>query len=314
MPTTLKSGDIKFQIDVEWAKLPAGWHFVEVSDVAVDPSDRVYVFNRGEHPMIVFNRDGTFLRSWGEGIFKRPHGLTVGPDECLYCADDGDHSVKKFTLDGKLLLIIGTPNEAATFQSGTPFNRPTKVAFDPKTGEIYVSDGYGNSRVHKYSPGGKLLFSWGEPGSDPGQFNLVHSVCTDSDGYVYVADRENHRVQIFDSLGQYVTQWNNMHRPCGMYIDTRERLCYIGELPPSLPINRNYPNLGAHLDIYDLKGRRLARFGDRRPGEEPTQFWAPHGIAKDSKGDLYIAEVSWSLIGSTLNPPKELRSFRKLIR
>ena len=116
--------------------------------------------------------------------------------------------------------------------SGEPFHRCTHTALSPK-GEIYVSDGYGNARVHKYSPDGKLLMSWGEPGTDPGEFNIVHNICTDADGWVYVADRENHRVQVFDGNGKYETQWNNLHRPCGLYMDyTRHPVCYIGELGP----------------------------------------------------------------------------------
>ena len=214
MTTILESGDFRYEVNMDWAKLPQGWTFHEVADVAVDSKDRVYVFSRGKHPLIVFDREGNFLYSWGEGVFKRPHGVTVGPDETLYCADDGDHTVRKCTLDGKVLMTLGTPDKPAPAWSGHPFNRPTKVAVDPKTGEFYVTDGYGNSRVHKYSPDGELLFSWGQPGTEPGEFNIVHTVCLDKEGLVYVADRENDRVQIFDPKGKYITQWNNMHRAC----------------------------------------------------------------------------------------------------
>ena len=310
------SGEFVYEIVPEWAKLPEGWSFLEVSDVAVDSKDRVYVFNRGDHPMMIFDRDGSFLGSWGEGLFKRPHGVTIGPDDSIYCVDDGDHTIRKLNPEGRVLMILGTPGQAAPFQSGRPFHRPTKVALHPKTGEIFVSDGYGNSKVHKYSPDGNFLFSWGEPGCDPGEFNLVHSVCTDEKGYIYVADRENHRIQIFDSKGKYMTQWNNMHRPCGLHIGVDrngKQLCYIGELAPSLSVNNNYPNLGPRISIYNLSGERLGRLGDKRPGEEPYQFWAPHGIAVDSRGDLYIGEVSWTFAGRNMIPPKELRSFRKLV-
>jgi sugar lactone lactonase YvrE len=181
-------------------------------------------------------------------------------------------------------------------------------------GEIFVSDGYGNSRVHKYSPDGKLLFSWGEPGCDPGQFNIVHNICTDKDGWVYVADRENHRVQVFDGNGKYETQWNNMHRPCALYMDTtgRDPICYVGELGPGMGINKDCHNLGNRVDIYDKQGKRLARLGDIRCGEAPGQFIAPHGIALDSRGDIYVAEVSWTIMGQHLEPQRELRSLQKL--
>ena len=315
MATKLGSGDFTFEVVMDWAKLPEGWSFHEVSDVAVDRQDRVYVFNRGKHPMMVFDREGNFLSSWGEEIFKKAHGVTVGPDDTLYCVDEGEHTVRKCTLDGKVLMTVGTPGQAAPMWSGLPFNRPTKVALDPKTGEFYVSDGYANSRVHKYSPDGKLLFSWGESGTDPGQFNIVHSVCTDREGFVYVADRENHRVQIFDPKGRYITQWNNMHRPCGFFISSgQKQLVYIGELDPRLPVNKDIPNVGARVSIYTIEGKLLARLGDIRPGEAPNQFISAHSVGADSRGDLYVGEVSWTSRGSKLSPPRELRSFRKLVK
>src|SRR4029077_14568927 len=135
--------------------------------------DNVYVFTRGAHPVIVYDRNGKFLRSWGEDIgFTNAHGAAVGPDDMLYLTDDFGHAVRKCTTDGRIVLTIGTPKKPAPAFSGEPFNRCTHTALSPQ-GDIYVSDGYANARVHKYSPDGKLLFSWGEPGTDPGQFNLV---------------------------------------------------------------------------------------------------------------------------------------------
>ena len=205
------------------------------------------------------------------------------------------------------------PGKAAPYQGGEPFNRCTHVAFSPQ-GDIYVSDGYGNSRVHKYSPDGKLLLSWGESGSDPGQFNIVHNIVTDKDGWVYVADRENNRIQVFDGNGKYETQWNNMHRPCALYMDTTKNdpVCFVGELGPGLGVNKEAPNLGNRVDIYDKKGKRLARLGDIHAGEKPGQFIAPHGLAIDSRGDIYVGEVSWTIMGQHLKPPRELRSLQKL--
>jgi len=240
MATRIGTNKFTYEVSMEWAKLPREWSFHEVVDVAVDSKDQVYVFNRGKHPLIVFDREGNFLTAWGEGLFKRPHGITIGPDDMLYCTDDNGHVIHKFNLDGKLIMTLGTPGKSAPFQSGNPFNQPTKVALDPRTVELYISDGYGNSRVHKYSPDGKHLFSWGQAGSDPGEFNLVHSVCTDSEGYVYVADRENHRIQIFDSNGKFETQWHNMHRPCGLHIENGKKpLVYVGEIGPQFPFNAN---------------------------------------------------------------------------
>ena len=312
MTTRLGNGDYTYEELAEWGRLPEGWALKEVADVAVDSKDRVYVFNRGEHPMVVLESDGTFVGSWGEGLFTRPHGLTLGPDEALYCVDDGGHCIRRCTLDGRVLMTIGTPGKGAPRHSGQPFNQPTKVAFDPQTGDIYVSDGYGNARVHRYSPSGTHLFSWGAHGTDPGQFNLVHSVATDDAGKVYVADRESHRVQIFDDQGRYLDQWHDLHRPCGLHI--HRGLVYIGQLPTHLPVNADYPNIGACVTVHDLTGRRLARLGDVRLGEGPGQFTAPHGLAVDSRGDIYVGEVSWSAYGSRLNPPRTARCLRKLVK
>jgi len=314
MATIVGQGDYKYEIKENWAKLPDGWSFKEVAAVGVDRQDNVYCFTRGEHPVIVFDRDGNFLRSWGEGQYIRAHGVHMGPDDSIYLTDDGGHFVRKCSLDGKVLLELGVPGKPAPYLSGEPFNRCTHTALSPK-GEIYVSDGYGNAKVHKYAPDGKLLLSWGEPGSDPGQFNLVHNICTDADGWVYVADRENHRVQVFDGNGKYETQWNNLHRPCGLFMPPGKcPVCYIGELGPVQPVNRNVPNLGPRVTIVDNTGKRISRLGGLGPGLGPTDFLAPHGLTVDSRGDLYVGEVSWTNWPQTFKDqprPDNLRSLHK---
>ena len=227
---TVGSGDYVYEPVVDWAKLPPGWSFKEIGSVGVDQNDNVYVFNRGEHPMIVFDREGNFLRSWGEGVFPRAHGVFMAPDGTIWLTDDGDHTVRQCTLEGKVLLTLGIPGKPAPYMSGEPFHRCTHTAMSPQ-GDIYVSDGYGNSRVHKFTPDGRLLLSWGAPGTDPGEFNIAHNITCDADGWVYVADRENHRVQVFDGNGKYETQWNNLHRPCGLFMPPGKcPICYIGEL------------------------------------------------------------------------------------
>ncbi len=194
---TTGTGEYTYEPVLDWAKLPPGWRFKEIGAVGVDRDDNVYVFNRGEHPMIVFDREGNFLRSWGEGLFPRAHGLHMSPDDTIWLTDDGDHTVRQCTLEGKVLLTLGVPGKPAPFMSGEPFHRCTHTALGPD-GSVFVSDGYGNARVHKFDPKGRLLLSWGEPGTDPGEFNIVHNITCDADGFVYVADRENHRVQVFE--------------------------------------------------------------------------------------------------------------------
>jgi hypothetical protein len=136
------------------------------------------------------------------------------------------------------------------------------------------------------------LFSWGECGADPGQFNIPHNIVSDPDGWIYVADRENHRVQIFDGNGRFETQWNNLHRPCGLYMEGGAHgCCYIGELGPHQPANAKFPNLGPRVSIMSRQGELVSRV-DEKSGLPPGQFSAPHGVCVDRHGDIYVGEVS----------------------
>jgi len=320
MSVILGSGEHRYRVVENWAKLPPGWTFRDVAAVAVDGKDQVYVFNRGEHPMVVLNRDGSFVKSWGEGLFRRAHGLHIDADDNLYCTDDGDHTVRRCTTDGTVLLTLGVPNQPSPFMSGKPFHRCTHTALSPK-GEIFVSDGYGNSCVHKYAPDGKHLATWGETGTGPGQFNIVHNIAADDDGWVYVADRENHRVQVFDGNGKYETQWNNLHRPCALYCCAgqggREGLRFVvGELGPGMPVNIRHRGLGPRLSIVDRHGKLIARLGGQEgAGTETGKFLAPHGLALDSRGDIYVGEVSytnWPSSFPNVPRPDWVRSLQKL--
>jgi DNA-binding beta-propeller fold protein YncE len=315
----LGQGKYRYEVMESWGELPPGVTYTDAAAVCVDSKDNVYVFTRGTHPVIVFDKNGKFLRSWGQDVgFTNAHGAFAGPDDLLYLTDDHGHAVRKFTPDGKLLLTIGTPKTSAPAFSGDPFNRCTHTALSP-SGEIYVSDGYQNARVHKYSPDGKLLLSWGEPGTDPGQFNLVHNIACDDAGMVYVADRENHRVQVFDGNGKYQGQWNNLARPCGLFVTRgKEPLGFIGELGPETvaTLTSGVPNLGPRLSVVSAKGEILAHLGTQPIGEGAGQFIAPHGIAVDSRGDIYVAEVSntyWPILYGK-KPDHELRCFQKLVR
>jgi hypothetical protein len=316
MSVILGVDEFRYEVLADWSKLPSKIVLGEVGGIGVDSKDRIYVFNRGDHPMIVFDRDGNFLRSWGQSVFKRPHAVHVGPDDALYCTDDGDHTVRKCTTDGEVLLTLGVPGKPSPYMSGEPFHRCTHTALAPDN-SIYVSDGYGNARVHRYSPEGKLLTSWGSSGTGPGEFNIPHNICCDPDGWVYVADRESHRIQVFDGNGRYETEWHNLHRPCAMCLSPgRCPCCYVGELGPGMNVNKNAPNLGPRVSIFSTSGALLARLGGTTAGTELGQFIAPHGIAVDSRGDIYVGEVAkttWQLRYPDKPPPSDLRYLRKLV-
>jgi DNA-binding beta-propeller fold protein YncE len=299
-----------YRVVENWAKWPEEWPLGDVAAVGVDGKDQAYAFCRGQHPpVVVFDREGNYLRSWGEGIFKHAHGLHFAPDETLYLTDDFDQTVRRCSCEGKVLATIGIPGKAAPFMSGEPFNRCTHTALSPE-GDLYVSDGYGNARVHKFSPNGKLLFSWGEPGSLPGQFNLPHAIACDADGWVYVADRENHRIQVFNGKGRFETQWHNLHRPSGMYMPPGKcPVCYVGEIGPYYEFNRGAPNLGPRVSILSNEGELLSQITTTpSQGQGPGQFLSPHGLAVDSRGDLYVGEVSYTAWASLFpDQPKPMR-------
>lgn len=314
MGVIVGTGDFRYEALESWEKLPEGVRLIETPGVAVNSRDEVFLLTRNpEHPVMVFDRDGNFLRSFGQGVFsQRTHGIFIGPDDSVYCADDGTHTITKWTPEGSLLMTLGVPGQPAPRWSGRPFNRPTHAAVSPTTGHIYVSDGYGNSRIHKYTPDGQLVTSWGSPGIDPGQFIRPHNIAVDAQERVYVADRECHRVQVFDGDGNFITMWNNIHRPDGMTIGPDGNI-YIGELN-GMPGVDDAPGLGHRVSILSPQGELLARLGDPEEGEEPGKFIAPHGIAVDSRGDIYVGEVSYTIRGRHMDPPREPKSLKKLRR
>ena len=183
---------MEYELLEGWERLTEGWSFVEVARVAVDSRDRIHVFNRRDHPIIVFDKEDQFLNVWGEDIFTNARGIYIDENDHLFCADNFDHTVRKLTTDGELLMTLGDPENPADtgFKiehspvccSAGPFNMVTNTAVGPD-GDLFVSDGYGNVRVHRFSAEGELKASWGEPGSGPGEFNLPHSnhapLCSD---------------------------------------------------------------------------------------------------------------------------------------
>lgn len=329
---------LAFEVQEGWEQLPEGWSFAEVAGVACDSADRVYVFCRGEHPVIVFDRDGRFLDAWGEGVFANAHGIFIGVAadgvERVYLADNGDHTVRICSLDGRVETVLGEPGVAADtgFEAWTnpvehgagPFNRVTNAALAPN-GDLYVTDGYGNARVHVFAPDGELRFSWGEPGEGPGQFRLPHGLAVDRRGTVYVADRENARIQVFTGSGDYVTEWTNVWRPDDLFIDAEENL-FVAELgyragkmprgmghvlPPHEAGHRHERH--ARVSVLTLDGEVRARFGGSEPAE-PGSFFAPHGLWADSRGDLYVGEVVASGGGRAGLVPLDCHSLQKFVR
>jgi DNA-binding beta-propeller fold protein YncE len=321
VPTTpdtaqVGAGDFRYTAHARWAQLPEGWDFGEAVAVTCDGRGRVYVFCRGDHPVLVFERDGTFVTSWGEGLFSRPHGIFVGPDGAVWCTDDRGHTVRKFTPDGRPLLTLGTggqPSDTGATsmdyrtvkRGGPPFHYPTNLAVGP-AGDLYISDGYGNARVHRFAPDGRLLLSWGEPGDGPGQFHLPHGIAVDHQGTVYVADRENSRVQLFGPDGDYRDEWSDVARPCQVFVDEAGRV-YVAELgfhagrwPGTGPPAPDAP--GGRVSVFDAQGRLLARWGGAARPAGAGDFFAPHGIWVDDRGDVYVAEVVLSA-GGGLAPP-----------
>lgn len=285
MNMVVGTGRFTYEVVPDWGKLPQEWEWGQVPAVAVDSQDRVYVFNRSPHPVLVFDRGGNFIASWGEGTINQAHGIYIDKNNNLFLVDSHAHVVMKFTPEGKLLMMLGnrdqpsdtgfTEDSPSVKRPAGPFNRPTDIACSP-SGDIYVSDGYRNARIHKFSADGQLLISWGEPGDGPGKFNIPHCVWEANDGRVYVADRGNNRIQVFTPNGEHLETWPGFFEPCKIFVDS-ENIMYVAEV-------------SGRVTICSLDGIVLARIGGG-DNEAPSPVVFPHGIWADSHGDLYIAET-----------------------
>lgn len=311
----------RFQLVSNWEKLPSGQAHPDVADVAIDSRDRVYLLARHPSRVLVYERNGTFSGSFAEGVIGRPHGISVGPDDTVYLVDQGDCVVRKFSTEGVPLGVIGTPGQPSDtgmdwalarrpegsrqqnmmeamrgIVGGPPFNNPTKLAVGPN-GDLFVSDGYGNARVHRLAPDGRLLKSWGRPGTGPGEFRLPHYVCVTSDERVIVADRENDRLQVFTLDGEFLAAWEDVRRPTAV-AQTRDGHFLVAGI--AWPVGHVSWRLGeittpvrACISVLDADGRVLERLGsDGNPCAEGN-FFAPHGLALDSRGDLYVVEATF---------------------
>src|SRR5712691_7099511 len=305
----IEAGDRKYELVEGWGQLPEGWKWGQVAGVACDSEDRVHIYTRTEHPYMVFDRSGRMVDHWGEEVLDLAHSVYIDPQDSIFILSHRAHFILKFNPDGKHVLTLGKRGVAADTgytkeghvpgspwlsggglpitngvgHGGPPFNQPTDVAV-AANGDIFVSDGYRNSRVQKFSADGTWLSSWGEPGDardlrntkdKPGLFHTVHSVW-EHQGKVYVADRENNRIQIFNLDGDYLDMWTGFERPTKLYVGA-DGMMYVAELED-------------RVSIVDLQGNVIGRFGSER-SHDPGKFWGPHGIWTDSVGDLYVAEV-----------------------
>ncbi len=282
--TTVGTGKYTYDVDEDWAKLPEGWE-MPAAAVYGDSKDRVYCFNRDpDHPICIFDRDGNLVSSWGAGLISFAHAIYLDKEDNVWLVDRNKHQVFKYTNDGKLLMTIGDEGSrsdtgvaqddyssttwSSVTHSGAPFNMPAGIAVND-AGEIFIADGYANARVHKFTSDGKLIMSWGDPGSGDGQFNLPHGVWIDSQGRVLVSDRENDRVQVFTQDGKFVSSWpTKLIGPALMYVDD-EDIVYIPE------------HNGGMVSVLNLEGDRLAQWGD-------IKYRSCHGIWVDSHKDLYV--------------------------
>jgi DNA-binding beta-propeller fold protein YncE len=321
------SGAFAYEPVVAWERLPEGWDFHEAVGTATDSQDRVYIFTRGEHPVIVLDRDGNFLSAWGEDQFVQPHGICIGPDDMLYLSDVPDHTVRKYTPDGQLLLTLGASGQPGNSgirdddyrtieRPAPPFNRPTNLAVGPD-GSLFVTDGYGNCCVHKFSPEGTLLFSWGEPGSGPGQFQVPHGIGIDSTGRVFIADRENSRLQLFKPDGRFLEEWTDVARPTEVFIDADDNI-FVSELGFRIGMSPwmtpDPDRTGGRVSIFDCAGNLQARWGGGEDPSAPGDFFAPHDIWVDGQGSIYVSEVIMSAGRNQGIVPSDCPSVQKFIR
>jgi DNA-binding beta-propeller fold protein YncE len=276
---TVGTGKYRYELIENWAKLPPGETFGTTSAVATDSRDRVYVLQRKDPPMMIFDRDGTYQNCWGIGAFADPHGIYIEND-IVYLTDRSDSVCLIYTLDGKPLQVLGKRGEHSDTggerpgdlvpRAAGPFNYPTEMVPAP-SGDLYVSDGYRNARVHRFAADGRLRMSWGEPGKTaPNQFHLPHSLVLDEDGIIYLCDRENSRIQVFSPEGQFITMWTDMRRPLDISMD-QDGILYISE--------GGLEGLSPRVSLMDKQGNVVARWDSL----------SAHGSWVDAHGDIYMA-------------------------
>jgi len=292
---------------MDWPKLPEGLLLGNPTGLDIDTSGNLLVFHRayrswpqvGPLPdtpitantiLIIDPRNGKLLSSWGDHLFTMPHGLTVDHENNVWVTDCGLNQVMKFTHEGKLLLKLGEAGVAG--HDSAHFNMPTAVAI-AKDGSFYVSDGYGNSRVAKFSADGKFLFEWGVKGNGNGEFDIPHGIVLDEEGNVYVADRENSRVQVFDSSGHFLKQWSDKEfgHICSIDYNVRtQQFLAVDDKVNGMGLIHE----GSDLIIMDKEGKVLSKIG-RSGFYKGHKSWY-HDLAVDREGNVYIGDITRNTI------------------
>lgn len=274
-----------------------GW----VSGLAVDAGDHVWFVRKGPDPVQCYTSDGQFVRSWGKGLFDQPHHLRIDPEGNIWIADFGMHVVYKFTADGQLLMTLGTRGEKGDDEAH--FNMPTDMAITP-TGDIFVTDGYGNRRVVHFTRAGRFVKTFGTAGPGPGQFVLPHAIVVDSQGKLYIADRNSGRLQVFDQEGRFLDQWSNVIMPWGLSITNSDELWVCGSSPHWWFRHGVYPEYKDQLFMrFAATGRVLQTWaiplGDIGTNKDmpdtsqlkPGETVGAHCIAQDSQGNVYVGDI-----------------------
>jgi hypothetical protein len=315
---------MRYAVDNSWPAATLEPSLVDVVALAVDSDDNLHAFNRGPHPLMVFDKRGRVLDRWGGGIFSEPHGLHLGAHGDVYCVDYGDHTVRHFDRNRALVGMLGTPGHTSDTgaagrnwmtikRAAGPFNAPTDLEVGPD-GDLYVSDGYANARIHRFAPDGTLRMSWGRPGKGPGEFELPHSIMLGPDSLLHVSDRENSRIQRFTLEGEFVSELAGVHRP-NVVLPLADGHSYIAELGyfTEVALRRPAPEGRPHsrVKVFDADDRLILSLGGPDP-TEPGSFAAAHSLAVDSEGSLYVGDVGWS--ANPGNPPKGIRAIQKFIR
>jgi sugar lactone lactonase YvrE len=259
--------------------VPADLKMGAAADVAFDKNGHLWVLTRGAQALFEFDGDGKYLRNVGSG-FRRTHGLRFDKDGNIWVTDVGSHIAVKMNTQGEVLLTIGTKGEAGEWDEAAQshkLNEPNDVAIG-RNGDIFIAQGHtpgkGDPRVLKFDRMGKFIKSWGGAGTEPGKFNVAHGLAFDAKGLLWVADRENERIQVFDEDGKYIREMKYAGLPCGM--DIGKQYVYM--------VN----GFAGQLLRLDLEGNVLAAVG--KSGKGVGEFGEAHYVAVSPKGEIYVAD------------------------